>query len=260
MIQRREATVRLARPDERGRWDEQVDRHHYLGFKRFAGRGVLAAREVSAVGGPLAVRRRPLLGQGRDGGQGGQRGHGHNPRNQVSLKSHATTPRASVFRVHEIHDTRRRGCDATLPAGGPRCYVARRRGAVLRCPPAGLRCQVAAVGPRCRVGRWRGRDLRGARRRVAVPGCRRRAALPGWPLAGSRSSRSPPAGCGARLPPSGRVAGLAAGGVAIFEEPAGGLRYQVAAVGPRCRVGRWRCRDLRGARRRVRLGSRTPSR
>ena len=36
----REATVRLARPDERGRWDEQVDRHHYLGFKRFAGRGL----------------------------------------------------------------------------------------------------------------------------------------------------------------------------------------------------------------------------
>lgn len=36
----REATVRLARPDERERWDEQVDRHHYLGFKRFAGRGL----------------------------------------------------------------------------------------------------------------------------------------------------------------------------------------------------------------------------
>ena len=43
-----EATVRLARPDERSRWDEQVDRHHYLGFQRFAGRGlryVIAWRE-----------------------------------------------------------------------------------------------------------------------------------------------------------------------------------------------------------------------
>ena len=35
-----EVTVRLARPDERVRWDDQVDRHHYLGFKRFAGRGL----------------------------------------------------------------------------------------------------------------------------------------------------------------------------------------------------------------------------
>ena len=35
-----DVTVRLARPDERGRWDEQVDLHHYLGFKRFAGRGL----------------------------------------------------------------------------------------------------------------------------------------------------------------------------------------------------------------------------
>ena len=35
-----QVTVRLARPDERGRWDEQVDLHHYLGFKRFAGRGL----------------------------------------------------------------------------------------------------------------------------------------------------------------------------------------------------------------------------
>ena len=43
-----EVTVRLARPDERSRWDEQVDRHHYLGFQRFAGRGlryVIAWRE-----------------------------------------------------------------------------------------------------------------------------------------------------------------------------------------------------------------------
>ena len=35
-----DVAVRLALPDERGRWDEQVDRHHYLGFKRFAGRGL----------------------------------------------------------------------------------------------------------------------------------------------------------------------------------------------------------------------------
>ena len=32
--------VRLARPDERLKWDRWVHRHHYLGFKRFAGRGL----------------------------------------------------------------------------------------------------------------------------------------------------------------------------------------------------------------------------
>ncbi len=32
--------VRLARPDERVRWDALVEAHHYLGFKRFAGRGL----------------------------------------------------------------------------------------------------------------------------------------------------------------------------------------------------------------------------
>ena len=32
--------VRLARPDERLKWDQRVDQHHYLGFKRFAGRGL----------------------------------------------------------------------------------------------------------------------------------------------------------------------------------------------------------------------------
>ena len=31
--------VRLARPDERRRWDALIDRHHYLGFRQFAGRG-----------------------------------------------------------------------------------------------------------------------------------------------------------------------------------------------------------------------------
>ena len=35
-----EVVVRLARPDERARWDALMDRHHYLGFKRFAGRGL----------------------------------------------------------------------------------------------------------------------------------------------------------------------------------------------------------------------------
>ena len=36
----RDVSVRLARPDERTRWDALMDQHHYLGFKRFAGRGV----------------------------------------------------------------------------------------------------------------------------------------------------------------------------------------------------------------------------
>ena len=36
----RDVSVRLARPDERTRWDRLMDQHHYLGFKRFAGRGL----------------------------------------------------------------------------------------------------------------------------------------------------------------------------------------------------------------------------
>ncbi len=32
--------IRLARPEERTRWDELGDRNQYLGFKRFAGRGL----------------------------------------------------------------------------------------------------------------------------------------------------------------------------------------------------------------------------
>ena len=36
----REVTVRLARPDERRRWDDLMDERHYLGFKQFAGRGL----------------------------------------------------------------------------------------------------------------------------------------------------------------------------------------------------------------------------
>ena len=35
-----EVAVRLAAPHERRRWDALMDRHHYLGFKRFAGRGL----------------------------------------------------------------------------------------------------------------------------------------------------------------------------------------------------------------------------
>ena len=30
----RDVSVRLARPDERIRWDRLMDQHHYLGFKR----------------------------------------------------------------------------------------------------------------------------------------------------------------------------------------------------------------------------------
>ena len=36
----RDVSVRLARPDERIRWDRLMDQHHYLGFKRFPGRGL----------------------------------------------------------------------------------------------------------------------------------------------------------------------------------------------------------------------------
>ena len=35
-----EADVRLARPDEYQRWDWTMNTYHYLGFKRFAGRGL----------------------------------------------------------------------------------------------------------------------------------------------------------------------------------------------------------------------------
>ena len=36
----KEVTLRLARPDERRRWDALMDQHHPLGFKQFAGRGL----------------------------------------------------------------------------------------------------------------------------------------------------------------------------------------------------------------------------
>ena len=36
----RDVSVRLARPDERIRWDRLMNQYHYLGFKRFPGRGL----------------------------------------------------------------------------------------------------------------------------------------------------------------------------------------------------------------------------
>ena len=36
----RDVSVRLVRPDERIRWDRLMNQHHYLGFKRFPGRGL----------------------------------------------------------------------------------------------------------------------------------------------------------------------------------------------------------------------------
>ena len=35
-----EVEVRVARADERRRWDDLMCEHHYLGFKQFAGRGL----------------------------------------------------------------------------------------------------------------------------------------------------------------------------------------------------------------------------
>ena len=36
----RDVSVRFARPDERRRWDALMNQHHYLGFNRYAGRGL----------------------------------------------------------------------------------------------------------------------------------------------------------------------------------------------------------------------------
>ena len=36
----KDVTVRLARPDERRRWDATMAEHHPLGFRGFAGRGL----------------------------------------------------------------------------------------------------------------------------------------------------------------------------------------------------------------------------
>ena len=46
----REVSVRLAHPDKRIRWDRLMDQHHYLGFKRFAGRGCDIFSSRVAVG------------------------------------------------------------------------------------------------------------------------------------------------------------------------------------------------------------------
>ena len=40
----RDVSVRFARPVERICWDALMDQHHYLGFKRFAGRGLRYVR------------------------------------------------------------------------------------------------------------------------------------------------------------------------------------------------------------------------
>ena len=36
----KDVTLRLARPDERRRWDATMAQRHYLGFQQFAGRGL----------------------------------------------------------------------------------------------------------------------------------------------------------------------------------------------------------------------------
>ena len=45
----RDVSVRLARPDERIRWDRLMDQHHYLGFKRFAGVAAILIRFKRSV-------------------------------------------------------------------------------------------------------------------------------------------------------------------------------------------------------------------
>ena len=40
----KDVTVRLARPDERRRWDATMAEHHPLGFRGFAGRGLCVFR------------------------------------------------------------------------------------------------------------------------------------------------------------------------------------------------------------------------
>jgi predicted transposase YbfD/YdcC len=45
----KDVTVRLARPDERRRWDATMAEQHYLGFQRFAGRGLRYVAEYERV-------------------------------------------------------------------------------------------------------------------------------------------------------------------------------------------------------------------
>ena len=73
-----EVVVRLVRPDERVKWDALMDRHHYLGFKRFAGRGLRYVAERNgrwlALAGWRAGRRPPLsVAHGTSGSDGAAR-------------------------------------------------------------------------------------------------------------------------------------------------------------------------------------------
>ena len=53
-----EVVVRLARADERVKWDALMDPHHYPGFTRFAGRGLRCVAEWTMAGaGRVAVWR-----------------------------------------------------------------------------------------------------------------------------------------------------------------------------------------------------------
>lgn len=45
-----EVIVRLTKPEERGRWDAWMQTHHYLGFQRFADRGLRYVFECGASG------------------------------------------------------------------------------------------------------------------------------------------------------------------------------------------------------------------
>ncbi len=70
----RDGVVRLARPDEVCRWNRVVDRHHDLGFKQFAGRGLRyvftwRGQWMGAAGGQTGAFRCAS----RDRGMGGRR-------------------------------------------------------------------------------------------------------------------------------------------------------------------------------------------
>ncbi len=70
----RDVVVRLARPDEVGRGNRVVDRHHDLGFKQFAGRGLRSVfpwrgRWMGAAGGQTGA----FCCAPRDRGMGGRR-------------------------------------------------------------------------------------------------------------------------------------------------------------------------------------------
>ena len=65
-----EVEVRVARADERRRWDDLMCEHHYLGFKQFAGRGlchvaVWAGAAGLAVGGRSNHQQSPSNHPGR---------------------------------------------------------------------------------------------------------------------------------------------------------------------------------------------------